>query len=80
MADAPPLHILIDRGAYLSLRCTHCGRPDRVITGYEACYRYGHCLTFAELRAVVRGRCGLTNRGVAVGVALEHELLPSRKA
>jgi ribosomal protein S27E len=39
----PLLHDMVDRGLWLLIRCLHCGR-EKVISGHEACYVYGHGL------------------------------------
>lgn len=71
-ARGPLLHVMIERGDWLQFRCQVCDR-DKMISGYEACYTYGHGLTFDELRALVKARCGKGHCGVQIGVALKDE-------
>jgi hypothetical protein len=64
----PVLHQMVERGEWLLIRCLYCGR-EKVISGHEACYTFGHGLTFQELRAVIRGRCKTSTCQVNAGVA-----------
>jgi len=69
---SPLLHTMVERADWLHFRCLMCDR-DKLISGFEACYTYGHGLTFDELRSLVKARCGKDHCEVTVGVALEEQ-------
>jgi hypothetical protein len=68
------LHEMTERGEWLSIGCTFCGRPPKVVSAYEAAYKYGHALTIPEVRAVVKARCSSEKCGLHLGLALEHQI------
>jgi hypothetical protein len=70
----PLLHQMVREGGWLAMHCTFCGRPPKVISGFEACYLYGHDLTFDELRALIRARCGSEGCGFSAGMASPHQI------
>jgi hypothetical protein len=74
----PTLSRLIADRQALHIGCIPCGR-DRFLSPLEAVASYGGQITFAELRALIRARCGSNCQAVAEPSILRPDELTLKK-
>ena len=75
----PTLSSLIAERQALHIGCIACGR-ERYLSPLEAVASYGGQVTFAELRALLRARCGPDCRSVAEPSVRRPDQLAGKKS